>query len=297
MFRLALLLFLLCAWTPLHAQALRVVATVKPLHSLVAGVMQGAGQPDLLLTGSESPHHYSLRPSERRMLADAALVFWIGPHFETFLIRLMQPGHGQRSIALIDTAGLEILPARAAHEAHESEARPDPHIWLSVHNARLMVDEIAKQLIELDPGQQHLYRQNRETLHARLDALDAELHEQIQDLRAPYLSYHDAYQYFENTHRLNNAGFVNSSDELRPGARRVRELRETIRRERIGCLFYETPAQPALVETLQHGYDLQAVEIDPLGRGLAPGADLWFALMRSIASGFAGCLRAQTDKN
>jgi len=296
-FRFVLLLYLLTAWTTLQAQPLRVAATVKPLHSLVAGVMQGAGQPELILTGSESPHHYSLRPSERRTLADATLVFWIGPRFETFLTRMMADHAGQRHIALIETAGIETLPARTSHDTDESDVLPDPHIWLSVNNARTMVDEVVKQLIELDPGRRAVYLRNRDAMHARLDALDQELHAQLDGLRSPFLTFHDAYQYFEHDYQLQNAGFVSNSDELRPGAHHVRELIEHIDREHIGCLFYDAPSQPALVKTLQRGHNLKAVELDPLGLRLHPDAGLWFSLMRNLASGFAGCLRPQADNS
>jgi zinc transport system substrate-binding protein len=294
-FHITLFLYLLTAWTMIQAQPLRVAATVKPLHSLVAGVMEGAGQPELVLTGSESPHHYSLRPSERRTLGDATLVFWIGPQFETFLSRMMEDHAGQRHIALIETAGLETLPARTADVADESDAHPDPHIWLSVNNARVMIDEIAKQLIDLDPGQQQLYQRNRDAMLARLDALDQELHTQLDDLHSPFLTFHDAFQYFEHDYRLHNAGFVNNSEELPPGAHHVHELIELIDREHIGCLFYDAPTQPVLVKTLQRGHNLDAVELDPLGLRLHPGTGLWFTLMRNIASGFAGCLHTQTE--
>lgn len=293
--RFALLFYLLTTWTMLQAQPLRVAVTVKPLHSLVAGVMQGAGQPDLILTGSESPHHYSLRPSERRTLADATLVFWIGPSFEAFLTPMMEDHTGQRHIALIETAGIETLPARTSHDTDESSSHPDPHIWLSVNNARNMVDEIAKQLIELDPGQQSLYLRNRDAMHVRIDALDQQLHAQLDDLHSPFLTFHDAYQYFERDYQLPNAGFVSNSDELRPGARHVRELIDRIESEHIACLLYDAPSQPALVKTLQRGHNLRAVELDPLGLRLHPGAGLWFALMRKIASGFSDCLRTQAD--
>jgi zinc transport system substrate-binding protein len=296
-FRFTLLLCLLTIWSTLQAQTLRVAATVKPLHSLVAGVMQGAGQPELVLTGSESPHHYSLRPSERRTLADATLVFWIGPQFETFLTRLMEDRAGQRHIALIETAGIETLPARTTHDTGESAAHPDPHIWLSVKNARIMVDEIARQLVELDPGQRSVYLRNRDAMHARLDTLDQQLHMQLDDLHSPFLTFHDAYQYFERDYRLHSAGFVSNSEELRPGAQHVHALIEHIERDNIGCLLYDAPSQPALVKTLQRGHNLRAVELDPLGLRLHPGAGLWFSLMRDIASGFDACLRNRIDNS
>ena len=49
----------------------KVVTSILPLHSLVAGVMEATGEPTLLVGGAASPHAYSLKPSEARALADA----------------------------------------------------------------------------------------------------------------------------------------------------------------------------------------------------------------------------------
>ena len=67
-----------------HAE-INVVASVKPLHSLVSSVMKGVGKPDLIVKGSASPHTYSLKPSQAKQLEDADLVFWMGHELESFL--------------------------------------------------------------------------------------------------------------------------------------------------------------------------------------------------------------------
>ncbi len=55
-----------------------VVASIEPVHSLVAAVMAGVGEPLLLVGGGASPHTASLRPSQAAALQSADLVFWIG---------------------------------------------------------------------------------------------------------------------------------------------------------------------------------------------------------------------------
>ena len=52
------------------AQAkINVVASVKPVHSLVAAVMEGVSIPDLIVKGAASPHTYSLKPSQAEQIA------------------------------------------------------------------------------------------------------------------------------------------------------------------------------------------------------------------------------------
>ena len=149
---------LLCILPSHHAAATpRVVASIAPLHSLAAAVMEGTDTPRLLLRGGESPHSFSLRPSDARMLHDADILFWIGPTLEQPLARILPNLGTSHTVALIDTPGLELLPNRQSHAsdphshhaadvspARQSGAGIDPHIWLSPGNAAVLVEEIRR---------------------------------------------------------------------------------------------------------------------------------------------------------
>lgn len=109
-----------------------VVATIKPLHSLVAGVMEGVGEPQLLIQGAASPHGFSLRPSDAAALESADLVFWIGEDLETFLSGPLESlASGATAIEMMDVPGMTILDLREgglfeAH-GHGDEAGHDDH--------------------------------------------------------------------------------------------------------------------------------------------------------------------------
>ena len=62
--RLAIALAALLASTSLVRADVKVIASIKPVHSLVASVMQGVGTPGLIVGGSNSPHTYALKPSD-----------------------------------------------------------------------------------------------------------------------------------------------------------------------------------------------------------------------------------------
>src|SRR5688500_8668175 len=95
------------------AAAPEVVVSIKPIHSLVAGVMQGVGEPLLLVKGFGSEHSYSLRPSEARALAQADVVFWVGETMEAFLIKPIESlSREARILELGEAPGLTLLPTR-----------------------------------------------------------------------------------------------------------------------------------------------------------------------------------------
>ena len=98
----------LLPWT-IHAVP-RVVVSIKPLHSMVSGVMTGIGNPELLSARSTSVHAYAMRPSEASLLQEADLVFWIGPQLETFLeTPLKSLPQGVVSVEMMETEGIKIL--------------------------------------------------------------------------------------------------------------------------------------------------------------------------------------------
>ena len=107
------------------AQAeINVVASVKPVHSLVSGVMEGVGKPDLIVEGAASPHTYSLKPSQAKQLEEADLVFWMGHELESFLEKPLEAITSKaKVIELIDSPGLKKLDMRegGAFDEHGHE--------------------------------------------------------------------------------------------------------------------------------------------------------------------------------
>ncbi|MBR0555702.1 zinc ABC transporter substrate-binding protein ZnuA [Ciceribacter sp. L1K23] len=100
----------------------KVVASIKPVHSLVAAIMEGVETPELIVEGAASPHTYTLRPSDARKLQDANVVFWVGHGLEAFLEKPLEAlSSDAKVVELEDAPGLEVLPFRegGAFEAHD----------------------------------------------------------------------------------------------------------------------------------------------------------------------------------
>ena len=107
-----------------RADNLSVVTTIKPIHSLVAGVMEGAGEPALLVDGANSPHGFSLKPSQAEAIQSADLVVWVGEGLEGFMIRPIETlGENAHILELADYPGVELLDLRegGTFEAHDHD--------------------------------------------------------------------------------------------------------------------------------------------------------------------------------
>ena len=101
-----------CFTTPASA-APRVVVSIKPLHSLVSGIMKGVGEPYLLIKGAASPHTFSLKPSDARELERARVIFWVGDVLAPGLERPLEvlPKRA-KVVAVAELKGLKLLQIR-----------------------------------------------------------------------------------------------------------------------------------------------------------------------------------------
>ena len=94
----------------------KVIASIKPLHSLVSYVMDGVGTPGILVDGSSSPHTFQLKPSHATMLQEADIVFWIGEDLESFLETPLESiAANSRHITLMESDEIELLKFREKH--------------------------------------------------------------------------------------------------------------------------------------------------------------------------------------
>jgi zinc transport system substrate-binding protein len=304
MLPLLVLVLFAASWMPAHAA--EVLVSIKPLHSLVAGVMAGVGKPELLVRGAASPHTYSLKPSDARRLATARLIFWIGPNFETFLEKPLSALAGNARVVTFATAPeVMVLPNRRSGDWERNDDEPrlrengahgvlgeDGHIWLDPVNAKAIVAIIAHALADIDPGNALRYHANAAAVTERLDGLDAELASRLSGVtRKPFVVFHDAYQYFEHRYGLDAIGSITVAAESLPGARRLADLRNKIRSLHARCIFGEPQFQPELVRTLVAETDARSGVLDPLGVELTAGPDLYFKMMRRLAAAVVECLK------
>ena len=298
------------------AEPLSVVVSIKPIHALVAGVMQGVAEPKLLVKGAGSPHNYSLRPSEARALANADLVIWIGPQLESFLEKPLDAlGKNAKQLTLLEIVEGPLLKLREGgaweghqheHEAdhHEHEAdqhehendlhtyEVNPHLWLSPLLAKQIVSSTARMLSELDPTHQQQYAENSARVQARLDKLHIELKNRLDSVKTvPYVVFHDAYHYFENEYGLNAVGSITVDAERTPGAKRIAEIRAKIKALQARCVFSEPQFESRLVQTVIEGTGARAAVLDPLGANLSPGEDSYFMLLNNLADNLISGIR------
>ena len=106
----------------------KVVASIKPIHSLISYVMDGVGTPGLLVDGSSSPHTFQLKPSHATMLQEADIVFWIGEDLESFLETPLESiAKEAKQVTLMESEDIVMLKFREKNVFDDHDDHGDEH--------------------------------------------------------------------------------------------------------------------------------------------------------------------------
>ena len=317
---LTITIFLLLFTANSSANAdIKVVASIKPIHSLASYLMDGVGKPDLIVDGYASPHGFAMKPSHAKMLQNADLIFWVGEDLENFLEKpLKSIAKKAEKIELIEIKGLTKLEFRERnifeghddhghkedkhddhkehghkedkHEDHHEHAHGehDPHIWLDPMNAKVILNEMVEHLIENDPKNASKYKSNLKKALKDIDKLNKDVKKELSKSTASIV-FHDAYQYFEKRYDVNILGAFTVNTDVMPGAEQLAEIREIIEHDKVTCVFSEPQFNPDIIKAVAKDMNIKTGVVDPLGATLNPSKDLYFNLIRNMSASFKGC--------
>ncbi len=291
--RFGLMLLALIA-PPALADAPRVMTDIPPVQAIVSAVMDGVGEPEVLLGQNQSPHDYSMRPSQARALAQADLVIWMGPQLTGWLEGPIDSLAVGAHMSLLDVPEATILAFRddesadehGHDDAHSHAGDIDPHAWLDPVNGALFAQAIAERLGQLDPENSQTYLSNANELRLDIEAASAEIAARFAALKpGAFIVLHDAFHYFEHRFGVETSGAVFDGHATTPGPQQIARLRDLVRDEEITCALAEPQQKIDLLNTIAEGAGLRVSIVDPLGNGTD-----YVALLENMATAIADCL-------
>ena len=176
------------------------------------------------------------------------------------------------------------------HDGHEghNHGEFDPHIWLDPINAKVILFEMSKHLIENDPSNETAYRANLSKAYKEIDKLTNDVTAELNESTASIV-FHDAYQYFEKRFNVNILGAFTVNTDVLPGAEQLAEIREVIEHDKVACVFSEPQFNPDIIKAVAKDTNIKTGIVDPLGATLNPGKNLYFDLIKNMSKSFKGC--------
>ena len=275
------------ASAPVHvaaaAEPLNVVVTLPVLKDWVQQVGGAHVRVVSLMTGYESEHTYSPKPSDLVAVRKAALLFEVGAGLEVWVTSLVKNA-GNASLQVITTSkDIPLIhdqtePAGDAHgHAHQAG---NPHVWLDPASAATMVQHIANAMATADPVHATDYRTNTTIyLQTLAQAQEETLGLLKQVPNRAVIVHHPAWPYFAQRYDLRIAGIILTQPGGEPSARHLHSLIETIKRDHIRVIISEVQLNQKIPQLLARETGAHIAVLTTLPGGL-PGTETYLDMLR-----------------
>jgi len=244
-----------------EAGKLNVVATTGQIHDAVANIVGDAVNLTGMFGPGVDPHLYVPTESDVSLLGRADVIFYNGLHLEAQMERVLDQ-MARRGVTVVAVGN--VLPEERLL-SWDSNYPHDPHVWNDPELWSLGVEAIRDTLIEADPANADLYRQNAEAYLAEIAETHAYVKAQAERIppeQRIMITAHDAFGYFARAYGFEVRGLQGISTESEAGTADVQELVDFIVSRKVLAIFVETSVSPRNIEAVQAAARARGFEVN-----------------------------------
>jgi len=262
------------------AEPLSVVATLPVLKDLVKAVGKEHVGVIALISGSESEHTYTPKPSDLIAIQKAKVLYQIGLDLELWVMPLINNADRPNLPIITTSKDVSLIEEAAADDHGHGHAAANPHIWLDPQNVKVMIGHILKGLITVDPEHQTDYENNAADYLRQLESLEKDLKTKVAQLKEKkIITHHPAWPYFARRFGFDIRSNILTQIGSAPSAKKLGVLIRQIKKEGISVIVSEPQLNQKIPKILAEETGARVVPLSPL-TGAIPGTDRYLDLMR-----------------
>ncbi|MEQ0488382.1 metal ABC transporter substrate-binding protein [Anaerococcus murdochii] len=226
-----------------------IYASFYPVSELVKMIAGDKFEVKTIIKTSEEPHSFELTSQAMKDLNGANLIAYNGAGMESFIDDLKDNvKDDDKFLDLSD--GLTLLDSS---KEGSDMASINPHTWLSIKNAKVMVDNIYRKLSSMDPDNEKYYKENLDMALTKFDDLDKKFTDElskVKDKEKYFVVSHAAFNYLADDYGLKQVAVTGISPEEEPSAKDLKTIADFVKEKNIKTIFFEGKATPKVAETL-----------------------------------------------
>lgn len=262
-----------------------IVATIKPIHSIVSALTHDISSPKLLLNSKQSAHHFNLKPSQLNLIMKSDLLIAVDSHFESDLNKIIKNIDTTKKIIITGSSEINLLPAIDGYSKNY-------HLWLDVNNMKLIAQYISTMIIKIDQKNKDTYQRNLKSLIVKLDELTNEIKNKLANYNnSPIATYSDTFQYFIDAYELHNPVVVTKYHGDRLSIHSALKARKAIKNNKIKCMLSDKEVPTSKLNVIADGLNMNIYSIDIMGIDIDKGQDHYITLMNTITDKVYECLQ------
>lgn len=235
----------------------QIITTLFPTYDFTKQIGRDKIDITLLLPPGVEPHTFEPKPQDIVKINKSDIFIYTGKDMEPWAEDLLK-GVPNKNLKVVDASyGIEFISGKEEHDEEHGHGHhhgeKDPHIWLDFTNAMIMVDTIAKALVEKDPANKDFYLKNATEYKAKLDDLDKSFRETLATAKHKTIIYggHFTFGYFAKRYGLEyDSPYEGFSPNAQPSPKAITELIKKLKNSGITYIYYEELLDPKVARTI-----------------------------------------------
>ena len=235
-----------------------VAVSLVPEKTFVEAVCGDLAEVVVMVPPGSSPGNYEPSPKEIEGFSKAKLYFAMGVPTEKINIFPKAAEIKTMKVIKLQEEVLKVYPEREF-----SPGNRDPHIWLSPKRAKIMVEVIAREMIQLDAKNKDTYEKNAQKYIGELDNLDKEMKKSFEGIKdKKFIVFHPSFGYLADDYSLQMYALEEKGKEASP--QRLKDMIDFAKKENIKAVFYQAEISSKQAQAFAEEIGGKTVELAPL---------------------------------
>ena len=242
---------------------LQVMASFNAMQEITEAIGKDKIQVTSIIPNGTEPHGF--QPSAKNLtgLHTAKVFIYNGLDMEKGWLDKTITAADNKNLLLVNASkGAVAIPASADTEDSDANIQNDPHLWLSVKGAQLEAKNIKEALVTADPKNSDFYEKNYKTFYDQLEQLYINYTEKFNNVKSrEFVAGHAAFAYLARDFGLKQNSVQDVFAEGEPSAKKLKDLTDYCKKQKINTIFVEDMVSPKVSETLANEVGAKAVKI------------------------------------
>lgn len=229
---------------------IRVVASFNAMKEFTEAVGKEFVTVDTIIPNGTEPHEFEPKASDLKRLNNAAIFVYNGAGMELWVAKTLKAVHNKKLVTVEASDGFALIENTSEDEIRE-HGKYDPHVWLSLKGAIHEANAIKNALIAVDPAHKSQYEKNYNEFAMQISLLLNEYKTKFENIgNKDFVTGHAAFGYLCRDFGLTQNSVEDVFAEGEPGPRKLAELVEYCKKNKVTTIFTEDLVSPKISETL-----------------------------------------------
>ncbi|WP_442882158.1 metal ABC transporter substrate-binding protein [Clostridium sp.] len=229
---------------------IKVVVSFNAMKEFASAIGKDKIAITTIIPNGTEPHDFEPTTESLKDLSSASIFIYNGLGMESWTDKVLKSIDNKNLVVVNASKGSNPIKNTDTEEIKE-HGQYDPHLWISLKGAEVESKNIKDALVKVDPSNKEFYEKNYSEFSKQLNSLYNEYTQKFKTVKNKnFVTGHAAFAYLCRDYDLNQNSVENVFAEGEPSTKKLKELVDYCKQNKITTIFMEDMVSTKVSTTL-----------------------------------------------